>query len=105
MSSSSVIQHIQQTVTHLELLNHYNRLRQLVADHDPDLEAFLAAQELTAKRGVDWRSALNTYLARSLKISTVALQNRAQAAIGIFGLIDQFGLRVIVILPPSAAGK
>jgi hypothetical protein len=101
MSFSSVIQHIQQTVTHLELLNHYNRLRQLVADH----EAFLAAQELTAKRGVDWRSAVNTYLARSLKISTVALQNRAQAAIGIFGLIDQFGLRVIVILPPSAAGK
>ena len=76
MSSSSVIQHIQQTVASVELLSYFNQLRELVEKHDPGLENFLRAQGLKAERGVGWRTALKKCLADSLQISTVALQNK-----------------------------
>jgi hypothetical protein len=104
-STSTHFAQMQQTNFALDLLHQFNTLRQMAHDRDSGLLKFLQRHGFITKRGVTWPSCIINYLATSLDISAVILQNTSQAAQGVAGLVEQFGPGIVTILPPGAMNK
>ena len=96
---------VRQTILNVDLLEEFNSLKELAQQRDPGLIQHLEVQGFQTSKGVGYQSLVNNYLAERLQITNIALQNACQTALGVHGLVQEFGRGIIVILPSTSMNK
>ncbi len=104
-NDSSALYYIRQCIASFDLLDRFNKIKTIAHQRDRTLVTFLTDNGYTTKRGVSMQSCIINYLADSLDISVTNLKNSCQMALGVTGLIEEFGLGVITLLPRGTMNK
>ena len=97
---------ILQSIRSYQLYLAFARLRKTASSPDGDeLRTFLASEGFPQSRGVDIRSCILRYLSRELKTPLGRLNNVLQAQLGIYQVVQEFGLGILVLLPRVASHR
>lgn len=95
---------ILQTIRAYELYVSFVTLREMTSgDSGSQLRKFLADQGFCQSRGVDIRTCILRYLCRELNMTPTQLNNTLQAQLGIYSLVQEFGMGILVLLPKVAS--
>jgi hypothetical protein len=90
---------VKQLLQFYERYQLYNQYASLLYHMSDKTRQFLRSHNYTTSRGRGWKSVIQTFLADSLKLTTVQLANALQESQTLYILVEAFGSGVLVFLP------
>jgi hypothetical protein len=104
VDTSKIYPIVLQTIRAYELYVSFMSLRETAASESgSQFRQFLAEKGFSQSRGVDIRTCILRYLCQELNMTHTQLNNILQAQLGIYSLVQAFGVGILVLLPKVAS--